>query len=430
MNGCSKLYDHRIMMPVFVFAFFFLLWPSLSKAAVRPEQQKFQKSIIDHRWQLNRKFKKIKRENTKYIIVHTSELNLKMTLKVVSKGKRLSDRRRTYGGHTHYVIARDGRTFRILGKNYEADHAGRSMWNGETDISRISIGVELVGYHYQPITRAQYRSVGLLIEILQGVYGLSDREVLTHSQVAYGRPNRWFKKNHRGRKRCAKNFIRAKAGLGPTWAVDPDVQARRLSADPQLAVIFYSGRKLHAETDEANIISRSNTAWSIAGEDYDSQTTVYKFPNGRSYNGVQISQKIGWDRIPPKTMVLLNQETSIGPVRSKGPIKTIPDGLTAWSLVGKAYNHKTTIYFLPSGQIKDGSMISNWGDLPVRTKIIIGYHGPFKINKDKTAYGIAGLKYKDRETIYYLPGQKLLAGNKIKDFKRLPHGTLVFLPST
>ena len=428
MNGCSKLYDHRIIMPVFVFAFFFLLWPSIPKAAVRPEQQKFQKSIIDHRWQLNRKFKKIKRENTKYIIVHTSELNLKMTLKVVSRGKRLSNRRRTYGGHTHYVIARDGRTFRILDKKYEADHAGLSMWNGETDISKISIGIELVGNHYRPITRHQYRSIGLLIGILQGVYNLSDREVLTHSQVAYGYPNRWFRKNHRGRKRCAKNFIRTKAGLGPTWAYDPDVRARRLMADPQLADVFYGRRKLQAKSDEANIISKSNTAWSIAGEDYDKRITVYKFPNGRTYTGDQISDKIGWDRIPAKTAVLLNQEPSVKERNDIGPIKTIPVGRSAWSLAGKAYNRKTTIYFLPSGKIRYGSTISNWGNLPVKTKIIIGYRGPFKIQKNRTAYHIAGVKFRDRNTIYYLPTQKILAGNHIKNFNKLPSGTLIFLP--
>jgi len=73
-------------------------------------------------------------------------------------------------------------------------------------------------------------------------------------------------------------------------------------------------------------------------------------------------------------------------------------------------------------------MISDWDDLPVRTKIIIGYRGPFEIHKDRTAYRIAGFKYKDKKTIYYLPGQKLLAGNKIKNFNTLPTGTLIFLP--
>jgi hypothetical protein len=73
-------------------------------------------------------------------------------------------------------------------------------------------------------------------------------------------------------------------------------------------------------------------------------------------------------------------------------------------------------------------MISNWDDLPVKTKIIIGYRGPFKIQKDRSAYQIAGVKYKDRKTIYCLPTQKLLAGNNIRDFNKLPSGTLVFLP--
>ncbi|MGD8209764.1 MAG: N-acetylmuramoyl-L-alanine amidase [Desulfobacterales bacterium] len=428
MNGFKKFDDFRIKFVVSFFVILFSLTPSVSTAAPKADLAKFQRSIVDYRRQLNPRFKKVKRAKTSYIIVHTSELGLNSTLRVISKGKRLPSGRRTRGGHTHYVIARDGRTYRMLDRRYQADHAGRSMWNGETNISKISIGIELVGNHYNPITRHQYRSIGLLIDILQGVYNLSDRAVLTHSQVAYGSPNRWFKKNHRGRKRCAKNFIRSKAGLGPTWAYDPDVRARRLTADPQLADVFYGRQKFRAKADEANIISKSNTAWSIAGEDYDKRITVYKFPNGRRYTGDQISEKIGWNRIPANTIVLLNQETAIEVNKDKGPIKIIPVGRSAWSLAGKAYNRKTTIYFLPSGRIKYGSTISNWADLPVRTKIIIGYRGPFKIKKDRSAYHIAGVKFRDRKTIYYLPTQKLIAGNNIKNFNKLPRGTLIFLP--
>ena len=428
MKGSKKFDNYRIKFVVSLFTILFFYLPSASTAATKADLPKFQRSIVDYRRQLNPRFKKVRRAKTSYIIVHTSELGLNSTLRVISKGKRMPSGRRTRGGHTHYVIARNGRTYRTLDRRYQADHAGRSMWNGETNISKISIGIELVGNHYKPITRHQYRSIGLLIDILQGVYNLSDRAVLTHSQVAYGYPNRWFKKNHRGRKRCAKNFMRAKAGLGPTWAYDPDVRARRLSADPQLADVFYGRRKLLAEADEANIISKSNTAWSIAGEDYDKRITVYKFPNGRLYTGDKISDKIGWNRIPANTIVLLNQETAIELNRDIGPIKTIPVGRSAWSLAGKAYNHKTTIYFLPSGRIKYGSMISNWGGLPARTKIIIGYRGPFKIQKGRSAYHIAGVKFRDRKTIYYLPTQKLLAGNNVKNFSKLPSGTLIFLP--
>jgi hypothetical protein len=304
------------------------------------------------------------------------------------------------------------------------------MWNGEANISKISIGIELAGYHYAPISESQYRSVGILIDILQEVYGLDDRAVLTHSQVAYGKPNRWFRKNHRGRKRCAKNFVHAKAELGRAWTYDPDVRSGRLLADPQLSEVFYGRPEYYAKRDDTNVISRSNTAWSIAGEDYDSSTTVYKLPGGQVYTGDQISDKIGWNRMPAKTVVLLNQENSVSLIKSEGPIKTISDRLTAWSIAGIMYNHKTTIYFLPSGRIKFGSKISDWDDLPANTSLIVGYRGPYRLYKNRSAFGIAGHNYKDRKTIYYLPSKKLLAGDEIEDFTQLPAGTLIFLPST
>ena len=425
-NFCNKRF---IVVGALFFAFIFS-FPRASFAYTLKERRSFQHSIIDYRSRLNPHYEKIRRKRTKYIIVHTSELGLKMTLRVVSKGKRLRNGRKTPGGHANYVIARNGRTYRILDKKYVADHAGLSMWNGETDISQISIGVELVGYHYTPITDRQYRSVGMLIDILQRIYGLDDRAVLTHSQVAYGKPNRWFRKSQRGRKRCANNFIREKAGLGPTWKYDPDVRAGRLMADLQLSKIYYGRRKYYAKMDDGNVITQVNTAWSIAGEDYDNQTTVYKFPGGHIYTGDQISDGVGWDKIPAKTVVLLNQENSISLIKKDDPIKTISDKLTAWSFAGQSYNLKTTIYFLPSGRIKDGSMISDWDDLPAKTKLIIGYRGPYKIGRGRSAYQIAGFKYKDRKTIYYLPPKKLLAGDRINDFNGLPKGTLIFLPDT
>jgi len=430
MNDFSISYNKRFILVVSLCVAFILNRPHFSAAYTLTDRQNFQSSIVDYRSRLNPIYQKVRRKETKYIIVHTSELGLKMTLRVVLKGKRLRNGGLTDGGHTHYVIARNGRTYRIVDKKYEADHAGLSMWNGETDISKISIGIELVGYHYAPITENQYRSVGILIDILQGVYGLDDRAVLTHSQIAYGKPNRWFRKNQRGRKRCARNFIRENAEVGPTWTYDPDVRSGRLLADLQLAEIYYGQREYYAKTDDANLITKINTAWSIAGEDYDSQTTVYKFPGGQIYTGDQISDKIGWDRIPAKTVVMLNQENSISLIKSDDPIKTISDRLTAWSFAGQAYNLKTTVYFMPSGQMRVGSMISDWDDLPAKTKLIVGYRGPFELHKGRSAYQIAGKKYKDRKTIYYLPPKKLVAGDKINDFKGLPKGTLVFLPDT
>ena len=422
-------YDKRIIPLISLCLLFLLLAPVSAGALPRTDRIEFQRSIVDYRSRLNPRFKKIKRKKTKYIIVHTAELGRQTTLRVVSQGKRFRNGRRTHGGHTHYVIARNGRTYRILDRQYVADHAGTSMWNGDKNISRVSIGIELVGYHYAPMADAQYRSLGLLIDILQGAYRLDDRAVLTHSQVAYGYPNRWHKKNHRGRKRCAKNFNRAKAGVGSTWRYDPDVRAGRLTADRQLAAVYYSPKNFIAEAREANVISKQNTAWVIAGEDFDSAETVYKFPDGRIYSGDQIAANVGWDRLPAKTAVLLNQEGRVERLKDDGPVKTIADGVTAWSLAGRSYNQQTTIYFLPSGRIKTGSAIDDWDDLPVETRLIIGYKGPFELRKDQSAYRIAGKGYKDPRTIYYLPSKQLLRGHHIKDFTQLQLGTLVFLPT-
>lgn len=430
MNMLQVDLNERFWTVAFFFITFSFFSLPLATASTRSDLASFQRSIIDYRPRLNAQYNKIKRSSTKYIIVHTSELGLESTLRVVSKGKSFRNGWRTYGGHAHYVIARNGRTYRILDKQWVADHAGRSMWAGKTDLSRISIGIELVGYHYAQISEAQYRSVGQLIDILQGVYGLDDQGVLTHSQIAYGLPNRWFKHDHRGRKRCAKNFIRAKAGLGSTWSYDPDVRAGRLTADFELAKVFYGRQTPFKEIDEANIISRTNSAWAIAGEDFNSPATVYQFPDGRVLTGHQIAVKNGWNRIPAKTVVLLNQEESIKSLQEDGPVKIISDGITAWSLAGILYNHETTIYLLPSGHIRKGSMIKDWDDLPISTKLIIGYEGPYELSRERSAYRIAGKRYKDPDTIYYLPPAQMLSGNKIEDFNRLKSGTLIFLPSS
>lgn len=408
---------------VFIFSF------SQGEASSKPERIAFQRSIVDRRKQLNPKFKKTRRKKTAYIIVHTSEGGLKTTLRVVSKGKSIRSRYRTSGGHTNYVIGRNGRTYRILDKKFEADHAGLSMWDGKTDVSKVSVGIELVGYHYTRITDKQYQSIGILIDILQRVYDLDDSAVLTHSQVAYGKPNRWFKKDHRGRKRCAKNFDRTKAGLGPTLRFDPDVKAGRLMADSKLALLYYARRPLSADRIGSNVITIDNTAWSIAGEDFDAFTTLYQFPDGKIISGDQIDNRIGWNRIPKFTVVLLNQEKNPHADRNRGPIKTITNGLTAWDFARSDYNKKTTFYFFPKGRVRNGREISDWDELPLQTRIIIGYRGPYKVTSRRPPIKIAGTGFKKKETLYYFPNNKIVSGDKVKDFRRLPGRVLIFLPA-
>ena len=400
--------------------------------------------IINYTGNLNPSFKKISRKSTRFIIIHTSEAGLSSTLRTVSKGKRVRSYR-TRGGHCHYVIARNGRIYQILSTRYRADHTGLSMWNGISDLSSHSLGIELVGYHYGKITSQQYRSLAPLLDTLQSSYGIEDRNVLTHSQISYGTPNRWFKRNHRGRKRCALNFKRQEAGLSGGWTTDPDVNAGRLMADPMVTSMFYgpaaskggsslSKGRLNQDQPQpapdrgiSNLISKWNTAWNIAGEDYDSQETVYVFPNLRQISGDRIEAEIGWDQLPRGTRVILNQPRN-GESR-QGPIYTINGDFTAWSFAGKDYSKTTTKYFFPDGKILPGDRVSDWDDLPDNTRLIIGYSGPYTIFPvpGQTAWGRAGKRYNHAETVYWIPGRGVLSGDKIKDFNDLPRGSQIFI---
>ena len=76
------------------------------------------------------------------------------------------------------------------------------------------------------------------------MYRLRDERVATHSMVAYGAPNKWQKKKHRGRKRCGMLFampsVRKILELKVRMTSDPDVRAKRLTVgDPYLEKVLY-----------------------------------------------------------------------------------------------------------------------------------------------------------------------------------------------
>ena len=279
----------------------FLGLPAESAGSTNKIHRLIRDSIIDYRWRLNPLFPKTVRKSTKFIIVHTTECDLKTTLKIVSEGKQDNFKWVSRGGHTHYVIARDGQTYRILDEKFKAHHAGRSMWNGEKSLNGVSVGIEMVGYHDGDITASQYKSVGLLIEILKKTYRLEDSAVLTHSQVAC----KSGPFNKRGRKHCARNFDRHRAGLKPTWPYDPDVRAGRLQPDPVLSSIFYGTSIQTGAKYPSNVIQHHKTAWQIAGDKYNSPDTIYKLPGGLLISGNRLNKKIGWDRIPVGTKVFI-----------------------------------------------------------------------------------------------------------------------------
>jgi len=473
----------------------------LESATGEPGRRKYNKlGVIDYTKHLNKRFKKIVRKSTRYIIVHTSEAGLTSTLRSLSRGKDVG-KYRTFGGHSHYVIARNGDVYRLLNHLYRADHAGLSMWNGQKDLSSHSLGIELVGYHYSSITDQQYEALTALLTTLKKIYKVRDKDVLTHSQISFGNPNMWHRRPHRGRKRCALNFERSKAGLKDAWFYDPDVKARRLVQDFHINNIFYKKKSLLASkttpltvppsaksssaevttkietitltpvpleppevSDEgllqnkvdpgtavngtvsntadgtatdapngtieeaiSNVISKQNTAWNIAGEEYDDSTTLYILPDNRQVRGDKLADSVGWDRIPRGTRVLLNQ--SLDFEKRSGPVFLLTKELTAWSYAQENYRKATTVYFLPEGRVITGNLLADWDSIPVGTRMIIGYNGPIAIKNvmGKTPWGIAGRLYNHRETIYFIPGSGVVTGDMVKDFSDLPKGSALFL---
>jgi hypothetical protein len=173
------------------------------------------------------------RKATTLIVLHTTEAHAKSSL------NKLSER-----GEAHYCVVEDGTVYRIIDKNREAYHAGRSMWSGKEDCDEYTIGIEVVGHHDKPITDKQIKAINELVAVLQKTYKLKDSQVICHSHVAYGAPNKWHKKKHRGRKRCGMLFampsVRGRLGLTSRPAYDPDVKAKRLvQGDKFLERVLY-----------------------------------------------------------------------------------------------------------------------------------------------------------------------------------------------
>ena len=173
------------------------------------------------------------RKATRLIVLHTTEAGARSSL------NKLCER-----GEAHYCIDEKGVAYRIVDRNREAFHAGRSMWDGKEECDSDSIGIEVVGYHDKPVTALQIDAIKELLAMLKKEYRIDDAHVVCHSHVAYGAPNKWQKRNHRGRKRCGMLFampsVRQRLGLRSKPAYDPDVRAKRLVVgDPYLEKVLY-----------------------------------------------------------------------------------------------------------------------------------------------------------------------------------------------
>ena len=397
------------------FLAWFVFFSVLNPLSLQPLLVHAKPKFIVYEHKLPRKFNKRRRKSTDYIIIHSTESGLASGLRSLARG-----------GYTNYLVARNGTVYRILHKDYRANHAGRSMWNRRENISDYSIGIELVGYHNDAFTQEQYESLKWLIEVFQKQYKIPDREVLEHYRVAYGKPNRYVKKAHRGRKKDPGvfNFSRSRAGLTSkdkrnSVLYDPDVQAGRLITDPDIDVarLKETDGEKYAESVAAlseNVITALNFAWRIAREEYNSPLTVYRFPNGTEMRGDKIKD---WEKIPTGTRLYLNRQGD----DSVQDVPIIKKGFNAFDIAGPSYKRSDTYYIFPKGSVKHGQQIRRWERIPSGTRVLVKYNKPVPL--DKTNRNTA----RKPETVFLVPKSQVLAASQVPDVSRLKSGTLMFV---
>ncbi|MBR5591521.1 MAG: N-acetylmuramoyl-L-alanine amidase [Kiritimatiellae bacterium] len=386
------------------------------------------------------------RANTQYIILHTTEAEAKSSLRKLSKN-----------GEAHYCVDRDGKVYRIVDRRKVAYHCGTSMWSGRRNIDEVSVGIEVVGYHDRALTSAQYAALKELVLLLQKLYNVKDANVMPHAQVAYGTPNRWHRRSHRGRKRCGMGYatpgVRKLLGLKERWLSDPDVKARRLTVgDDFLAKVLYAkngdqllpyklpGAKGVKATPKKTsvvakavskvkavvpvqthakeiLIAKGQTAWDVAREAYNAATTLYIFPDGKRITGDKITD---WEALVAGTKVVLGDENA-------APVQTLTAGTHPKALIGDAVMAADTWYVRPTGGRIQGSKLTakTLQALPPGTKILTGYAMCGPVTSKNLPSKLCPTRWDAPDTYYLFPGKPLQAAASI-DMKRVPAGTYIF----
>jgi N-acetylmuramoyl-L-alanine amidase len=91
----------------------------------------------------------------------------------------------------HYVVDEDGSLWRLVPEERRAFHAGVSCWQGERDLNRISIGVEIVNpgheWGYRRFPEAQLAAVERLCRDILARHRIPADRVLGHSDIAPAR---------------------------------------------------------------------------------------------------------------------------------------------------------------------------------------------------------------------------------------------------
>jgi hypothetical protein len=314
---------------------------------------------VSNRYRSPRNPERSIRNSTTLIVLHTTEAPAKSSI------NKVSDR-----GECHYVVTESGDVYAIVDRDKEAFHAGRSMWKGKEDVDKFSVGIECVGYHDKPMGMVQLRALAALIEDLQARYKISDENVVCHSHVAYGAPNKWHKKRHRGRKQCAMLFgtptVRNILSLKSRPSVDQDVKAKRLVVgDAYLQSVLYG----NADPMRRHYKNASGVK--------DRPKVVYKSVKPKSTASKTVQKNVSQKANSAQKQMPPQKKPSPGKIKPKSIQELVKNGwkirgvisgkATASSIMGNAWNKPDVFYTIRntiisgaeinSAKIENGTMI-------------------------------------------------------------------------
>ena len=88
----------------------------------------------------------------------------------------------------HYLVDEDGTIWQLVSEVRRAFHAGRSFWRGETDLNRVSIGIEIVNpgheWGYRAFPDLQMAAVEHLCRDLLSRLPIPPDRIVGHSDIA------------------------------------------------------------------------------------------------------------------------------------------------------------------------------------------------------------------------------------------------------
>ena len=91
----------------------------------------------------------------------------------------------------HYLVAEDGRVWRLVDEGARAWHAGAGLWRGAGDLNSRSIGIELANAGpvaaFPPFTEPLMAALEALLDGIMARWAIPAAGVIGHSDMAPGR---------------------------------------------------------------------------------------------------------------------------------------------------------------------------------------------------------------------------------------------------